>query len=246
MADTPNIADLQAKILTSAGFPLQRGMRILDVGCGNGEEVRGLLALGYDAYGCDFAFKRGSSVEQMKQEGRIALIPQAPYRMPYPDSHFDVLVSNQVMEHVRDYPATLSEMRRVLKPGGCCLHLFPSRGMPIEPHVFIPLATFIKSHSWLALWARLGVRKPNQKGMGWRDVAAENYAYLSTSTNFLPGAEIERHFRSHFDAFSYREKEFLQNSPHARGRLLYRVGRLIPPIFLLYRTFWSRVVLASA
>jgi ubiquinone/menaquinone biosynthesis C-methylase UbiE len=245
MAETNTIARLQANILTSAGCPLHKGMRILDVGCGNGETVRELRALGFDAYGCDFAFKPGSSVEQLKNEGRIALISQASYRMPYPDSHFDVLVSNQVMEHVRDYPTTLSEMRRVLKPGGSCLHLFPSRGMPIEPHVFVPLATFIKSRPWLSLWARLGVRKANQKGMSWRDVVDQNLAYLSTSTNFLPSNEIERHFRSHFDAFSYREKEFLQNSPHARGRILYRVGRIFPPIFRAYRVFWSRVVLAS-
>lgn len=55
------------------------------------------------------------------------------------------------MEHVLDYPSTVAEMRRVLKPGGCCLHIIPSRHVPIEPHVFVPLATILRSEFWLQL-----------------------------------------------------------------------------------------------
>lgn len=39
-------------------------------------------------------------------------------RLPLADESVDVIISNAVLEHVRDLPATLAEMRRVLKPGG--------------------------------------------------------------------------------------------------------------------------------
>ncbi len=39
-------------------------------------------------------------------------------RLPFQDASVDVLISNAVLEHVRDLPAVLGELRRVLKPGG--------------------------------------------------------------------------------------------------------------------------------
>jgi len=45
--------------------------------------------------------------------------------MPYPDNFFDVLLSSDVLEHVRDYKKALSEIYRVLKPGGLMLLQIP-------------------------------------------------------------------------------------------------------------------------
>lgn len=39
-------------------------------------------------------------------------------RLPLADASVDVIISNAVLEHVRDLPATLAEIERVLKPGG--------------------------------------------------------------------------------------------------------------------------------
>jgi hypothetical protein len=43
----------------------------------------------------------------------------------------------------------LREIRRVFKPSGISIHIFPSRYTPLEPHVFVPLATFIRPMNWL-------------------------------------------------------------------------------------------------
>jgi SAM-dependent methyltransferase len=45
-----------------------------------------------------------------------------------PDTSFDYIVSNDVLEHVPDVAAALSESRRILKPGGACLATFPFAG----------------------------------------------------------------------------------------------------------------------
>jgi len=238
------IARLERAIVDEAAFVMTPGMRVLDVGCGDGAAVRGWMELGFDARGCDFRFKEGPDVADLVREGRISTIELDPYRLPYPDAHFDLIVTNQVFEHVRDYDSTLAEMRRVLKPEGCCLHMFPSRGLPIEPHVFVPFATVLQDRRWLGLWALLGVRKSNQRGLPWRHVADSNYAYLTSSTNYLKTSEIDRHFLKHFPRTRYVEQSFLRHSPNLRGRILHRVGQAFPPLFVLYRRFWSRVILA--
>lgn len=235
---------LQKAILTESGLPPVLNARVLDLGCGNGAVVRGWLDLGFDAHGCDLRFKQGPEVQTLVDDGRLKLIESSPYCLPYPDGHFDILVSAQVMEHVRDYPATLAEMRRVLRSDGCCLHLFPAHLTPIEPHVFVPGATILQTWRWLAFWALLGVRKADQKKMGWRKVADQNHAYLRASTNYLSGRAIAREFCAHFTDVRFVERAFLRHSPNPRGRRLYRLGRRLPVLFSIYRTFWARAVLA--
>jgi len=39
-------------------------------------------------------------------------------KIPFPNNHFDIIVSQEVLEHVRDYSLAVIEMKRVLKPGG--------------------------------------------------------------------------------------------------------------------------------
>ena len=39
-------------------------------------------------------------------------------RLPFPDQHFDIIVSMQVLEYVTDIRTALSEFHRVLRPGG--------------------------------------------------------------------------------------------------------------------------------
>jgi SAM-dependent methyltransferase len=240
------IPRLQAAILKDAGVLLIAGMRVLDLGCGNGNVVRGWLDMGFDAYGCDFRFKPGPEVETLVQSGRLASIGTHPYHLPYPDSHFDLLLTNQVMEHVSDYEATLAEIHRVLKPHRYCLHIFPARLMPIEPHIYVPLAAVIQSWPWLALWARLGVRKEDQHGLTWREVVDRNQKYLSDRTNYLPGTMIEKHFLRYFENFCYKESAFLRYSPNRRGRIFYKIGCIFPVLFFVYRVFWSRIIIAQS
>lgn len=121
------------------------GSRILDFGCGNGNMVHGLCCLGFDAYGCDFDFGEGPHADELTARGRLRLIGRHPYALPFDDHSFDVVVSDQVFEHVVDYDIALGEIRRVLRDKGESLHVFPSRYTPIEPHVRVPGATVFRA-----------------------------------------------------------------------------------------------------
>jgi ubiquinone/menaquinone biosynthesis C-methylase UbiE len=240
------LAALQAAILGDAADAPTPGARVLDLGCGNGDLVQQWLDLGFDAHGCDLKFKKGPLVDRLEDSGRIELIEQDPYRLPFPDASFDILVTQQVLEHVRSYPTTLAETRRILKRGGWALHMFPARLTPIEPHTQVPGATVLRWPLWLKTWAWLGVRSASQTGMNWQEVAQRNQKYLCSSTNYLTGPELRRQFANHFDEVRFAEMSFLKHSPNIRGRMLARLGRIAPPLIGLYRTFWARIILVRA
>ncbi len=101
------------------------------------------------------------------------------YKLPLEDDSIDFLFSGQVFEHVIDYPTTLAEIQRVLKPYGFSLHDFPSRYKVIEPHVYFPFASIVKNKTWLTFWAYLGIKYNFQKGMPAKEVAGENYHFLT-------------------------------------------------------------------
>ena len=54
--------------------------------------------------------------------------------MPYPDNHFDTILSHEVLEHVQDDRKSIKEMVRVLKPGGRVIIFVPNRWYPFETH----------------------------------------------------------------------------------------------------------------
>jgi SAM-dependent methyltransferase len=230
----------QIMLIQEVGFPLGPDSSVLDLGCGNGASVKELRRLRYKAFGCDFVFKEGPDVESYHSQGLIRLIDRKPYRLPFADDAFDLVLSDQVFEHVKNYDETLSEIRRVLKPGGVSLHFFPSRYTPIEPHVYVPLATLIQKGWWLAIWATLGIRTPSQKGMSVRQVVDANHAYLTNNTNYLSKAKIGRFVAGHFPHYRFCEASFLKVSN--RGRIIHQASRFLPVLPSIYSMLRARVL----
>lgn len=143
---------------------------ILDFGCGQGGLVALGRARGLDIYGVDTFtgnYETWSRTLPTKLAGRIRVIKDG--RIPFDDRTFDVVVSNQVFEHMPAPRAALMEIARVLKPGGKFIAIFPHAGVWFEGHVGLYFA-----HS-LARWPRLQhayLRWCHRLGFGYyRDVA---------------------------------------------------------------------------
>src|SRR5205807_7573542 len=104
-----------------------------------------------------------------------------PYRLPYDEDMFDVIISTSVLEHARNPEEYFPEMWRVMKPGGVAMHLLPGKWyLPYEPHILVPLANFFYPNCptwWFSMWTLLGHRAPGEKGMTWREAtrAYRNY-----------------------------------------------------------------------
>ena len=91
------------------------GKRILEVGC----DLQGALAryisdryqpaelVGLNPYAKNVELSSSCRLDQ----GDIR-------KAPYPDDHFDVILSTSAFEHIHDFDVALQEMYRVLRPGG--------------------------------------------------------------------------------------------------------------------------------
>jgi SAM-dependent methyltransferase len=72
-------------------------------------------------------------IKTAQEEVPHALVAAAEF-LPYPSNRFDAVLSNEVIEHVRDDQAALAEMVRVTKPGGRIVIFCPNRWYPFETH----------------------------------------------------------------------------------------------------------------
>jgi SAM-dependent methyltransferase len=116
--------------------------RLLDFGCGAADVASIALSHGYDAYGVDTFLWEGASskhfaLARAKIGSRaLAIIPNEP--MPFGNDFFDVVVSNQVFEHVVDLGNVCEEIARVTRPGGILVALMPTSEVLWEDHIKMP------------------------------------------------------------------------------------------------------------
>jgi SAM-dependent methyltransferase len=229
-------------VFKSSGAEVTSNSVLLDFGCGSGRYVQELREQGYQAFGCDIEMKKEDDVDTdtMVKNGVIRKIDYKNYILPFNDNTFDFIFSDQVFEHVWNYSETISEISRVLKPDGTCLHVFPSRYKLIESHVFIPFASVIKSYWWIRLWVSLGIRNEWTGSNTIKEISVRYLDYLRNNTNYLSKKELFTKFSSHFKHVSFCENEFLKSS--TRGKYF----GLMPLAAYIYSTFRMRVILTKS
>lgn len=105
------------------------GLRVLDIGCGNGEISHYFSTRGAVQHGVDI-------VDHRRTPGDFEFRLTSDAMLPYHNGIFDVVISHHVIEHVPDQRTHLEEIRRVLKQGGIAYVATPNRSSPImEGHV---------------------------------------------------------------------------------------------------------------
>jgi SAM-dependent methyltransferase len=106
--------------------PLDRP-RVVDVGCGDGAVGAELARHGARVTGVD---PSATALERARREHpELVLVQTGPDgRLPLDDSTFQAAVCLHVLEHVADTQLLLSEVRRVLAPGGLFALAVPYHG----------------------------------------------------------------------------------------------------------------------
>lgn len=199
--------------------------RILDYGCGAGRLVNVGRSTGLQVVGADVFYAGSNTRVEVEQAGllNLSIFEIQSGRLPFPDESFHLVVNNQVMEHVDDLDSVLSEIHRVLKPGGRVLSLFPSRDVLREGHIGIPLShRFPKNsrirfyYTWLL--RRLGLGTWKEQAPTCRQWAIDKLQWIDTYTVYRTRREI---FGSYNRGFTNRLIEI----EYIRYRLLQRPGR---------------------
>ncbi len=103
------------------------GERVLDLGCGAGRFVRALADAGADPVGVELA---EGALERARLNVPGAEFLRMDDEIPLEDSSVDLVWCSEVLEHVPDTAALLSETRRVLRTGGRLLLTTPSHDLP--------------------------------------------------------------------------------------------------------------------
>ncbi len=121
--EPPNL-ELRSDFLESE---LRSGDRVLDLGCGDGRFTTMIDAAGGQVVGMDVA---EAALGRARRQHPGLEFQLAPIDGPLPaaDGSFDLLWASEVIEHVADTARWLSEVRRVLSPGGRVLLTTPSHG----------------------------------------------------------------------------------------------------------------------
>jgi SAM-dependent methyltransferase len=142
--------------------------KILDFGSGQGQFISFALEQGIDVYGVD--------VPGIETNDRVKLI--VANRIPFADCSFDVVVSNQVFEHIQHPKQFISEIHRVLKPGGTFIALFPDNTTWFEGHVGLyfvhwmaPSCKLLRVYLILCYKLGLGYQRGTKGAAEWADYA---------------------------------------------------------------------------
>ena len=160
-------------------------IKVLDAGCGDGKMLyflhkflplfnpdkkfaiygydvidHGVQVEGYVEKTFDFLFENDNSINWNE---RIRMI-SADNAWPFESNSFDIIVSNQVLEHVWDHDHFFKEHARVMNPKAFGLHIFPVKEVIMDGHVFLP--NVHKFNNWDAIYK--SVRFYSRIGLGKR------------------------------------------------------------------------------
>ncbi len=214
---------IEARILHDIAF----ARPMLDVGCGDGHFASVVFPQGIDV-GIDPAIgdareARGRAIYRM-------VVTASSLSVPFADATFASVLSNCVLEHIPDLDTTLSEVARVLRPGGLFVatvisHRFSDLFIPARP------------------WSRLGLSGAREAYVRWFNRKARHYHFDSPQTWIArlsrAGLTVDRwRFYSSPAASAAAHRSHYWSVPFLVSRAL--TGRWVPFPGFWERPFWAR------
>jgi len=178
-------------------------LRVVDVGCGGGVLTRYLRASlpellpGCEIEVCGFDISDFAPHDNTNLEPDTVTVRSGdPW--PYRDQSIDVMISNQVLEHVGDHRFFFGQIARCLKPDGVSIHLAPVREVMYDGHVCQPLVHKIRNRKlacrMVKFFRAVGFYShrhasilPRQPGQKFPEYAVD---YLARYCNYIPARDI--------------------------------------------------------
>ena len=173
-------------------------------------------------------------------------------RINFENNTFDLVLCNQVFEHIGDIDSVLLEINRVLKPNGYMFCIFPPKDVFIEWHVGIPFIHWLPKRSTfrylLTLFFRtlgFGFNKEKSSRIKW---TLDKLWYLEEFTFYRSVKNVISTFSKFFNVNILKLNSF-NTKFELRGisGKVYQILRirLLLNIFTLFQNHWNLIIIAS-
>ena len=111
---TPSFVQKRLDEIVSAFAAHRSNNRLLDVGFGSGALLDAAARAGWEVHGVEVSAAAVQHVRGQHPNVREGLLED----VHYPDQWFDVVIASEILEHLSDPTKFLTEIRRILRPGG--------------------------------------------------------------------------------------------------------------------------------
>lgn len=155
----------------------KQGEVILDIGCGNARDILQILRAGAQVVGVDISEGMVSAAKHDLAScgfDHVMLQVGDATKLHFPDQKFDKILCSEVIEHIPDAQKALTEMWRVLKPGGSVVLSTPN------PNSWYGIERYI-------VWQGILRRKWNHPFDEWRSMAT--LEKMVVSAGFCPSVK---------------------------------------------------------
>jgi 2-polyprenyl-3-methyl-5-hydroxy-6-metoxy-1,4-benzoquinol methylase len=122
-------------------FKIQEGMRVLEIGCGEGGVLKAFVNRGCEGVGVELDLPRVEDARRFLSEeiaaGKLKFVTRDIYKVDTEkelEGKFDIVVLKDVIEHIHDQPKLIGWMKQFLNPGGIIFFGFPPWQMPFGGH----------------------------------------------------------------------------------------------------------------
>jgi len=135
---------------------LAENKAVLDVACGTGYGVGYMTEKGAgEVVGVDISMVAVNYArERFGKDNKASFICADAIRLPFVENAFDIVVSFETIEHIRQYRKFLAECLRVLKENGLLICSTPNRRI-FSPNLAKPINTFHVKEFWPEEFYRL-------------------------------------------------------------------------------------------
>jgi len=163
----PELTRANRKRLSSLAIFPCKGLKVLDAGCGPGNFGLIMAEEGASVIGVDISPQAIEVARQRATKIKVDFTPQVAdlEKLPFSDSAFDICFSGWTLHHFPDLSGPVTELKRVLKPGGRLAFMEPNESSPA-----MKLSRFFEDLPVIRNWIlRAGWDTPNRTVHTHRD-----------------------------------------------------------------------------